>query len=310
MTALALVVLACWGVVLVTRGRVRRAVAALGVLAAARRPWSPRSRPTARSPDQLRDELGRGRRDRRRTSATPRGTGWPSLAAVLALVAAVLAVRLGAGAGPRWARRYDAPGARGADAGRPVPRSRPASTCGRRWTRATTRPPESLNRLRAQQTRTATPREEPRMSDNHGNTPAAWTAVVGRPARLRGRRGRADARPDQLAGLLGRRRARPSRPLVVFAVMAKLGFHQSPRATDRPAVTATAPAPADQARRRAEPAGSGCWRRSLTIGGLAAGHGWRCTSATRTARVAGASARARRSGSGARAAAACGRSTT
>ena len=33
-TALALVVLACWGVVLVTRGRVRRAVAAVGALAA------------------------------------------------------------------------------------------------------------------------------------------------------------------------------------------------------------------------------------------------------------------------------------
>ena len=33
-TALALVVLACWGVVLVTRGRVRRVVAAVGALAA------------------------------------------------------------------------------------------------------------------------------------------------------------------------------------------------------------------------------------------------------------------------------------
>ncbi|MCU1500221.1 MAG: hypothetical protein JWM47_4174, partial [Acidimicrobiales bacterium] len=34
-TALALVLLACWGVVLVTRGRVRQVVAALGVLAGA-----------------------------------------------------------------------------------------------------------------------------------------------------------------------------------------------------------------------------------------------------------------------------------
>src|SRR4051812_39678214 len=34
-TALALVVLACWGVVLVTRGRVRRGVAVLSTLAAA-----------------------------------------------------------------------------------------------------------------------------------------------------------------------------------------------------------------------------------------------------------------------------------
>ena len=41
-TALALVVLACWGVVLVTRGRVRRAVAVLGALAAVGRAW-PRS---------------------------------------------------------------------------------------------------------------------------------------------------------------------------------------------------------------------------------------------------------------------------
>src|SRR5262245_1119033 len=34
-TALGLVALACWGVILVTRGRVRRAVAALGALAGA-----------------------------------------------------------------------------------------------------------------------------------------------------------------------------------------------------------------------------------------------------------------------------------
>src|SRR6478752_6964572 len=34
-TALGLVVLACWGVLLVTRGRVRRAVATLGTVAAA-----------------------------------------------------------------------------------------------------------------------------------------------------------------------------------------------------------------------------------------------------------------------------------
>ena len=56
-TALGLVVLACWGVVLVTRGRVRRAVAGLGVAGRRRRSGRGRASRTPQVPDQLRDEL-------------------------------------------------------------------------------------------------------------------------------------------------------------------------------------------------------------------------------------------------------------
>ncbi len=106
-TALALVVLAAWGVVLVTRGRVRRTVAVLGGLAAVGAllavviGWST----TAAS---ARDAL---------TGAGPgvvqtTHTGWfwaAAVGAVLSLVASLLAVRLT----PQWPEmgsRYDAPG--------------------------------------------------------------------------------------------------------------------------------------------------------------------------------------------------------
>lgn len=105
-TALGLVVLACWGVVLVTRGRVRRAVAALGVaasagaLAAALAGWS-------QVPDQLREELGGvGVPD-----ASVSHTVWWWLAllgALLSLVATVLAVLL-TPSWPEMGSRYDAP---------------------------------------------------------------------------------------------------------------------------------------------------------------------------------------------------------
>ncbi len=49
-------VLACWGVVLVTRGRVRRAVAVLGVVAAAGALVAVVAA-YSQVPDQLRDEL-------------------------------------------------------------------------------------------------------------------------------------------------------------------------------------------------------------------------------------------------------------
>jgi len=121
--ALALVVLACWGVVLVTRGRVRRAVAGLGavasvgILVAVVTGWSS-------SVDSLRGDLA------------PVGTGgsvdhtawvWvTALGALLSLVATVLAVRWAPG-WPEMGSRYDAPAAGTAGAtGRPAPPADPA----------------------------------------------------------------------------------------------------------------------------------------------------------------------------------------
>lgn len=108
-TSLGLVVLACWGVVLVTRGRVRRAVtvlaalAATGALVAALAAWG-----------DLQDTVDAAVAA---TGATGGGapTGWYVLALVgpaLALVAALAAVRLV----PRWPEmgsRYDAPSTEG-----------------------------------------------------------------------------------------------------------------------------------------------------------------------------------------------------
>src|SRR6478735_8592812 len=118
-TALAFVVLACWGVLLVTRGRFRRAVAALGVLAglgyAATVVWAPFS-----LPDHLVAQV------RRRTGATLDDTsltGWYWLAAVAALLvlaSTVLALRL-VRTWPEMGSRYDAPtGARGGDSTGPA----------------------------------------------------------------------------------------------------------------------------------------------------------------------------------------------
>ncbi len=107
-TALGLVVLACWGVVLVTRGRVRRAVAALGAVAsagalvAALAGW-------AQVPDQLRDELAQVGV----TDASVSHTAWwwaACVGALLSLVASLAAFLL-APAWPEMGSRYDAPGA-------------------------------------------------------------------------------------------------------------------------------------------------------------------------------------------------------
>ena len=106
-TALGLVVLACWGVVLVTRGRVRRAVAALGVLAsvgalvAVVMAWSA-------VPDQLRADLAE-------VGVTDAGIGhtvWYFLAGVGALLS-IAATALAVAWVPDWPEmgtRYDAPG--------------------------------------------------------------------------------------------------------------------------------------------------------------------------------------------------------
>ena len=103
--ALALVVLACWGVLLVTRGGVRRAVAvlatvaALGVLATVLLGYGATA-------DGLRDSLQQPDADVSRT-----GWWWVCLvASVLGVVASVAAVRF-APSWPAMGSRYDAPGA-------------------------------------------------------------------------------------------------------------------------------------------------------------------------------------------------------
>jgi uncharacterized membrane protein (TIGR02234 family) len=106
--ALALVVLACWGVLLVTRGVVRRVVAvlallaALGVVAAV-------VVGSGSAPDAVRDayrDLGVADPDVSRSA-------WfwvAALAAVLTVLTTVLAVRL-VPTWPEMGRRYDAPSA-------------------------------------------------------------------------------------------------------------------------------------------------------------------------------------------------------
>lgn len=125
-TALAFVVLACWGVLLVTRGRFRRAIAGLAVLAAtgyvATVVWAPFS-----LPDHLVEQV------RRRTGVTLEDTaltGWFWLACVAGLVvlaSTVLALRL-VRTWPEMGTRYDSPtGGRtagGADAAQ-APADRP-----------------------------------------------------------------------------------------------------------------------------------------------------------------------------------------
>ena len=106
-TALALVVLACWGVVLVTRGRVRRAVAGLGTLAAAGALTAALAA-YVQVPDQFRDELAQVGV----TDAALSHTAWYWVAvagSALGVVAGVLAV-LWAPAWPEMGSRYDAPG--------------------------------------------------------------------------------------------------------------------------------------------------------------------------------------------------------
>jgi uncharacterized membrane protein (TIGR02234 family) len=109
--ALSLVALACWGVVLVTRGRFRRAVAALTVLASVGLAVTVVVGALTLG-DQLADALAE------QTGAAagtfePGLTAWFWAAAVAALVsvaASVLAV-LWCPGWPEMGRRYDAPGA-------------------------------------------------------------------------------------------------------------------------------------------------------------------------------------------------------
>ncbi|MCW2806332.1 MAG: hypothetical protein JWQ93_287 [Marmoricola sp.] len=108
-SAISLVLLAAWGVLLVTRGRVRRAFAVLTVLAALGLTVSVVAA-YATLPDTARDSfdelMGRG-------SSDTGFTGWfwtTAVCAAVALVPAGLAVRL-VGQWPEMGSRYDAPGA-------------------------------------------------------------------------------------------------------------------------------------------------------------------------------------------------------
>lgn len=107
--ALALVVLAVWGVLLVTRGRVRRLVAVLGLVAAAGLAATTVVALVS-MPDQLRDQV----EDQWSVSSgvDPTFTGWFWTALVCSLLAvATLAVAVWwAPSWPEMGTRYDAPG--------------------------------------------------------------------------------------------------------------------------------------------------------------------------------------------------------
>jgi uncharacterized membrane protein (TIGR02234 family) len=107
-SALSLVLLASWGVLLVTRGRVRRAFAVVAALASVALVVAVVTAYVT-LPDTARDSydelMGRA-------SADQGFTGWfwtAAVCAVLSLVPAVLAVRL-APTWPEMGSRYDAPG--------------------------------------------------------------------------------------------------------------------------------------------------------------------------------------------------------
>lgn len=107
--ALGLVALACWGVLLVTRGRVRRLVAALGALVAAGLVVTAVvGRSTALASARAATVV-LGERD---TSAHVTGWWWAALVgSLLALAAAAVALRF-CGSWPEMGSRYDAPATR------------------------------------------------------------------------------------------------------------------------------------------------------------------------------------------------------
>ena len=105
--ALALVVLACWGVVLVTRGRVRRAVVALALLASTGIAVA-----VVVGASSVADGLRASYADVGLTRVDVAMTGWfwaSGVAALLSLAATGLAVRWVPG-WPEMGSRYDAPG--------------------------------------------------------------------------------------------------------------------------------------------------------------------------------------------------------
>lgn len=112
-TGLAFVVLACWGVLLVTRGRFRRGIAVLAVVAALGNAATVALSPGGLA-ERLRDEV------ELQTGTTVEGTtlsGWfwlAALAAVLVVLSTALALRL-APTWPEMGTRYDAPTAPSAE---------------------------------------------------------------------------------------------------------------------------------------------------------------------------------------------------
>ena len=104
--ALALVTLACWGVLLVARGRLRRAVAVLGALAAAAT-LAVVVAGARTMPDRVREALAE--------LGTPASVGltWWYWLALVAAVATLVTTLVAVVAVPHWpemGRRYDAPG--------------------------------------------------------------------------------------------------------------------------------------------------------------------------------------------------------
>ena len=126
--ALGLVGLAVWGVLLVTRGRVRRAVAVLGAVAGAALLVT-----AVLGRSQALDSARHATVDLGRTPSGAHVTGWwwvALAAALLALVTAAAAVRF-CPAWPEMGRRYDAPAGPGRAAesegrARPGPAGEPA----------------------------------------------------------------------------------------------------------------------------------------------------------------------------------------
>jgi uncharacterized membrane protein (TIGR02234 family) len=117
--ALALVALAAWGVVLVLRGRARRVVAAVGLLASAGALVSTVVAHAQAQDDAVAAAVAKGAGADAFTSSL---TGWyfaAGVGAALALVAFVVAVRVAPG-WPAMGSRYDAPAAR-ADAENAAP---------------------------------------------------------------------------------------------------------------------------------------------------------------------------------------------
>ena len=219
--ALGLVALACWGVLLVTRGRVRRG---------GRRPGRAGRRGAGRDggPRPVLGARLRTRRDRRprhrrhlgahvtgwwwvgpgRLAAGPRSPPWSPCAS--------------AGPGPRWAagttRRRRGRG----------PRTSTRSTCGAPSTRATTRRTRPTIRMRLPRSDGSDPgpdHEEQCMSDNHGNTPAAWAAVAVAMLGFVVGGHRADVRPREACRCSGSASASAPSPSWSSSVMARMGLN-------------------------------------------------------------------------------------
>ena len=170
--ALALVVLASWGVLLVTRGRFRRGVALLAVVASAGM-LAAAGVAFATTPDSLRDTFAD-----LQVPIDVHRTAWPWVG-LAALARGAGRDRAGLASGAWMAR--DGQPVRRPRLGPATPRrNRPRPVAGpRRRTRSDPagRPADATPRLSPGSTRRPSRRKGARMA-HHGNTPAAWTAVT------------------------------------------------------------------------------------------------------------------------------------